>query len=160
MNAYKAYWDNLNERDRWMLGFGGVCCALFLMYMLLYAPLINAVRNKTQQLNEKQEILVWMQQARQQHKAVKSPQTLSNSKLLSVLADQLKATSFHAFSYRLQQTGTGDIQLSFVQVPYNAFVTWLWSVSQKYAFSIKQFSADKTGTTGVVKISVTFMALG
>lgn len=155
----KAYWDNLNERERWMLGFGGCCFALFLLYMLLYAPLVNAVHTRTQQLHEKQETLEWMQQAYRQHKAVKTPSALSNSNLLSVLANQLKSTSFQKFPYQLQQTGTGDIQLSFEQVPYNAFVTWLWSVRQNYAFSIKQFNTERTGTPGVVKILVTFVAL-
>ena len=154
-----VYWDNLNERERWMLGLGGACFVLFLMYIILYAPLINAVHNKTQQLHEKQETLVWMQQAHQQYKVLKSPQTLSNSKLLSVLADQLKETSFHTFKYQLQQMGTGDIQLSFEKVPYNAFVNWLWSVRQNYAFSIKQFNCDRTDTLGVVKVMVTVRAL-
>ena len=156
----KAYWDNLNDRERWMLGFGGVFLVLFFVYMLLYAPLVNAVHNKTQQLFEKQKTLVWMQQAYQQHKAVKMPKSLSNSKLLSVLAEQLKSTSFHTVPYQLQQTGSGGIQLSFDQVPYNAFVTWLLSVRQNYAFSIKQFNTERTGTPGVVKVLVTFVALG
>lgn len=155
----KTYWDNLNERERWMVGVGGVCCALFLIYMLFFAPLIHAVRNKTQQLHEKQETLVWMRQAQQRYKSVKAPQALSNSKLLSILAEQLKSTSFHAFSYQLQQTGAGDIQLSFDKVPYNAFVNWLWSIRQQYAFSIKQFNSEKTDTLGVVKIMVTVRAL-
>ena len=151
----KTYWNNLNERERWTLGFGGVCCFFFLLYLLLYAPLINAVHDKTQQLAEKQETLAWLQQARLQHKTVKAAQTLSSSQLLSVLANKLKSTSFHGFSYQLQQTGAGDIQLSFDQVPYNAFVTWLWTVSQNYAFSIKQLNAERTDTPGVVKLMVT-----
>ncbi len=156
----KAYWDSLNDRERWMLGVGGVFCALVLMYMLLYAPMINAVHHKTQELLEKQETLVWMQQAHQQRKVIKVPQVLSNSKLLSVLADELKSTSFQTFPYQLQQTGVGDIQLSFDKVPYNAFVTWLWSVKQNYAFSIKQFNTQRTVTPGVVKVLVTFVAQG
>lgn len=155
----KTYWDNLNERERWMLGFGGIFCVLFLIYILIYAPMVNAVRNKTKQLFEKQETLVWMQQAEKKRRAVKIPTPLSNSMLLSMLANQLKSTSFHTFPYQLQQTGTGDIQLSFEQVPYNAFVSWLWSTREKYAFSIKQFNTERTATLGVVKILVTVVAL-
>ena len=151
----KTYWTNLNNREQWMLGFGGVCCGFFLLYLLLYAPLINAVHNKTQQLIEKQETLVWMQQARLQRKTAKVPQVLNNSQLLTVLADHLKSTSFHRLPYQLQQTGSGDIQLSFDQVPYNAFITWLWSISRQYAFSIKQFNAERTDTPGVVKLMLT-----
>jgi len=155
----KAYWDHLNDREQKMLGIGGICFVLFLMYSVLYAPLIRSVSDKTKALHEKQDALRWMQQARQQRNTLKIPQTLSNSKLLSVLADQLKSTSFHTFPYQLQQTGAGDIQLSFDQVPYNAFVTWLWSLRQNYAFSIKQFNTERTATSGVTKVLVTFVAV-
>ena len=155
----KTYWDNLNDREQKMLVLGGIFFIVLVMYSLLYAPLIRSISDKKNELHEKQETLVWMQQVLQQRNTLKTPEILSNSKLLSVLAEQLKSTSFHAFPYQLQQMGTGDIQLSFDQVPYNAFVTWLWSVRQNYAFSIKQFNAERTATLGVTKVLVTFVAV-
>lgn len=151
----KMYWNGLNHREQWMLGFGGVFCFFLLLYLLLFAPLNKAVHDKSQQLVEKQKTYVWMQQARLQHGTAKVHQVLSNGKLLTVLASQLKSTSFHRLPYQLQQTGAGDLQLSFDLVPYNAFMTWLWSFNQQYAFSIKQFSAERTDTPGVVKIMLT-----
>lgn len=149
-----AYWDHLNDRERWMLGIGGVCCLLFLIYLLLYAPLVASVNEKSAQLNEKKSILVWMERVRQQHHSANVRQVLSDSKLLTVFADQLKLTSFQSFSYQLQQTSSGDVQLSFDNVSYNAFIHWLWSLSEHYVFSIKQFNTERTQTPGVVKISL------
>ena len=153
----KAYWDNLNQREQWMLAVGAVFCVLCLMYLLIMAPLLNAVHSKTQQLREKQEALLWMRKAHQQHRNTKILETISTSKLLSVLSDQLKSTSFHAYPYQLQQTGTGDIHLSFTEVPYNAFLTWLWDLSQHYVFSMKQLNIERTDTPGVAKVAVTFI---
>lgn len=154
----KAYWNNLNERERWLLGAGGVVCFCYLLYLLIFAPLIQAVHDKSQQLIEKKETLAWMQQAHQQHKTGNTPKTLSKGKLLSELANQLKSTPFHHRPYQLQQTGTGEIQLSFDKIPYNAFVAWLWSMSQRYVFTIKQFNTERTSTPGVVKLMVTMQA--
>ena len=150
----KAYWDNLSERERWTLGVGALLCFLYLFYLLLYSPLATAVHNKSQQLTEKQETLVWMQQVRQQHKTKKAPQTLTSSKLLTVLAEQLNTTSFKQFPYQLQQIGGSDIQLLFDKVPYNAFMTWLWSVNDKYTISIKQLNVERTDSPGVVKLMI------
>jgi general secretion pathway protein M len=150
--SINAYWLNLNERERWTLGFGVVFCVAYLFYLLIYSPLVTAVHNKSQQLLEKQETLVWMQQVRHQHNTRKPPQMLTSSKLLTVLAEQLNATSFKQFSYQLQQTGVSDIQLVFDKVPYNAFVAWLWAMSEKYSISIKQLSIERTDTPGVVKL--------
>lgn len=147
-----AYWNNLNDRERWMLGIGGVCCIAFLFYLLIYSPLVNSVYDKTQQLIEKKETLAFLQKAKMQQRSTKKVQVLSKSKLLTVLAEQLNTTSFHRSIYQLQQTGSDDIQLSFDEVPFNAFIQWLWSMNEKYAFLIKQWNAERTLTPGVVKV--------
>ncbi len=150
----KAYWSNLSERDRWALGTGGVFCVVYLFYLLVYSPLTTAVHNKSQQLVEKQETLEWMQKVRVLHKTKKVPQTITSSKLLTVLADQLNTTAFKPFPYQLQQTGVSDIQLSFDHVPYNAFVNWLGSMNEKYTIVIKQLNIERTDTPGVVKLMI------
>ena len=149
-----VYWSNLNERERWILSLGALFCVLYLFYLLIYSPLASAVHDKSQQLAEKQETLVWMQHVRQQYKIKKAPETLTSSKLLTVLAEQLNATSFKQFPYQLQQTGASDIQLIFEKVPYNAFMSWLWSINEKYTISIKQLNAERTDTPGVVKLMI------
>ena len=154
----KAYWNSLNDRERWMLGVGVACCVAYLFYVLIYAPLHNAVADKSLQLAEKQTTLAWMQQARLEHKATETPQTLTNSQLLTLLANQLRSTSFQQFPYQLEQTGVGDIQLSFAQVPFNDFITWLWSINKKYTVSIKQFNAEHTDLGGVAKVMVVVTA--
>ena len=30
-----VYWNNLNDRERWMLGFGSVCLVVFLFYLFI-----------------------------------------------------------------------------------------------------------------------------
>lgn len=147
-----AYWNNLNERERWVLGSGVISCIFYLFYLVAYSPLTTAVHNKSQQLIEKQETLRWMQQVRLDYKVKKNPQLLTSSKLLTVLADEMNATSFKRFTYQLQQTGVSDIQLVFDQVPYNPFIAWLWSFSEKYTISIKQLMIERTDTPGIVKI--------
>jgi len=148
----KIDWTNLNERERWMLGGGGIVCGLYLLYVLIYAPIVGSVREKTTQLVAKQHLLVWMRDARLQYHAASELQALSASKLLTVLASQLAKTSFKQFPYQLQQTGVGDIQLSFDSVPYNALLAWLWSMNNTYAITMKQFHVDRTDTPGLVKV--------
>jgi general secretion pathway protein M len=149
----KNYWLNLNDRERGMLGGAVIFLFLYLFYAVIYAPLTTSVAEKTQQVFEKQATLTWMQNVRHQAHAQK-PKTLSSSQLLSMFAAQLKSAAFHPFSYQIQQTGAGDIQLSFEQVPYNLFLEWLWSIQQKYAFTIKQLTIEHTETPGVVKLLI------
>lgn len=150
----KNYWSSLNDRERLTLGLGVVFCICYLFYLLVYAPLTRAVNNASARLSEKKETLQWMQEVRQEYKVKKMPQVLTSSKLLTVLADSLNKTSFKQFPYQLQQTGVSDIQLVFEQVPYNAFIVWLWNMSERYIIVIKQLNIEKTETAGVVKLSL------
>ncbi|WP_083852274.1 type II secretion system protein GspM [Legionella tunisiensis] len=62
------------------------------------------------------------------------------------------------FPYQLQQTGAGDIQLSYELVPFNHFLSWLWTLNNNYAIVLKQFSAERTPTAGVVKLQIVITA--
>ena len=150
----KSYWANLNERDRWALGVGVVFCVLYVFYLLIYAPLSRSVHQKSLQLVEKQDTLLWMQDVQKIYKNKKKPEALNSGQLMSVLAEQLNNTSFKRYPYQLQQIAANDIQLSFNKVPFNPFMVWLWSMNEKYTISIKRLTIDQTKTAGMVKLSL------
>ena len=157
MNTIASYWSSLNERERWTLGLGVAVCALYLIYLLILSPLWNAVHNKTQELQEKRELVAWMQQVSPKSSRQKAPQKLTSSQLLTLLAEQLNTSAIKAFPYQLQQTGVNETQLVFERVPYNLFIEWLWSFSQKFAISVKQLNVEHSETPGVVKLMITLV---
>lgn len=146
------YWNNLNERERWLTSIGSVTALIYLFYLLIYSPLSTSVSDKSKQLIEKQQTLAWMQQVRQLPLNKKTKRSISNTKLLAIIGNQLNEKSFRPFPYQLQQTGSGDIQLSFERVPYKQFLLWLWTLNNDYAITLKQFTADRSDTAGVVKL--------
>lgn len=148
----KDYWNTLNDRERSLVIFAGILCIIYLFYIFLYSPLITAKNNKQLELIDKEATLTWMEQVRNVDKSSKSLTTLSNANLLSVLGTQLKTTTFSHFSFQLEQMGSGDIQLSFNEVPYNAFIKWLWTLSGQYLFNIKQVTIEKATLPGLVKV--------
>lgn len=154
MIALKNYWSGLTERERIIAAVGGTCTLIYLFYLLIYSPLSTAVSTKTKQLIEKKETLSWMQQVRNQPKNQKQVESLTNTKLLALIGTQLSDNKFKQFPYQLQQTGPGDIQLSFDKVPYILFLSWLWTLKSHYKITIKQFTADKTDTPGLVKLLI------
>lgn len=153
-----AYWQNLNERERWMVGIAAVAVVVYGFYLFIYSPLTLAVNTRTQQLKEKSETLVWMRGVKGQRGQHRPPQAIDNSKLLSVIASQLSSKPFSPFPYQLEQTGVGDIQLSFEQIPYAAILRWLWALNNDYTVTLKQIRMDKTDTPGVVKLMVLLAA--
>jgi general secretion pathway protein M len=149
--AFIHHVSQLNTRERWILGVGGAFLGGLLFYLVVLSPISHSVREQSKQLSEKNATLAWLKQVRLQRRAIHVPEALSNSALLTVLAHQLKTASFHSLPYQLEQTGSGDIQLSFDEVPYHAVLSWLWTMSKQYQFSIKQLDVERGKTSGVVK---------
>lgn len=149
-----SYWTNLNERERLLVAVGSITALIYLIYSLIFSPLSEAVNSRTLQLKEKQETLAWMQSIHQQPKNSKTPQSIGNAKLLALIGNQLNESSFHSFTYQLQQTGAGEIQLSFERVPFNPFLSWLWALNESYAITLKQCLIEQTKTAGVVKLLI------
>jgi len=144
-------WNQLNDRERYLLLWGGACLALYVAYAT-YAALAQAVTENTQSVTEKKETLAWIKQAQTHVSSQQTGLALDKAKGLTVFSQQLKATSFHAVSYQLQQLNEDELQLSFEKVPYKAFLTWLSSMSIKYKITIKELQVDRTDTQGMVKI--------
>ncbi|WP_165475013.1 type II secretion system protein GspM [Legionella yabuuchiae] len=154
----KHYWQNLNERDRVALVLGIAAVIIYLMYLIIFSPLYTALEQKSLQHKEKRETLAWMKQIRGQKSQLKPQQPLTNTQLLSLLARKLKIPMFQPFPYQLQQLSAGDIQLSFESVPFILFIQWLKQLNQTYAFSIKQFNAQRIDTAGLAKVSLILSA--
>ena len=145
-----SFWKKLSERDQWVLGLGLVCITFYLILEIIVFPLSKAVDARVLAVKEKQTLLTWMERVRLTSGEHKAPAHLDASKLLSALSEGLDKTSFHSFPHQLQQTGDEELQLTFDAVPYNAYVTWLFSMRKQYAFSIKQLNVKETKTPGVV----------
>lgn len=149
------YWQNLNERERRLVAAGAAVTLLYLFYVLLFAPLTNALSRKTAELQDKQDTLQWLQQVKSfASTASKSRATISESKLLSLIAAQLNRPPLKSYPYQLQQTGNNEIQISFEQVPFNHCIRWLWGIMSRYKVSLKQISATQTATPGVTRLTV------
>lgn len=149
-----SYLSTLNEREKWMLLGTGICVILYVYYLFLYAPLTHRVAQKSTQLVDKTNTLQWMRKIRQQGTTTQSKQIVNNSQLLTAFATQLKNDATLKFPYQLQQTGTGDIQLTFDTVAFNLFLAWLEKMNQRYTITVKQFEADRTKTSGVTRLMI------
>lgn len=146
----RSYWAGLSERDRLVLSVGIVVVALYLLYMLIYAPLTNAVETRRKIWLEKQETLAWMK--RQQGSKPSTKQ--ANGPLLSLFSSALKRASFAQFPYQLQQRGAEGIELSFDNVPYVDFLTWLRKLNRDNQMNIRDLSVIHTSVAGVVKVNL------
>lgn len=149
----KSYLNTLNEREQWMVIGAALCIILYLYYLFLYHPLNHQVNLKSKQLEEKIVTLKWMEQVRTQNHNSQTKKSLDNSQLLTLLSNQLKKNPALKFPYQVQQTSSGDIQITFDTVPFNSFIAWLKELNQEYVITIKQFDAERSKKSGLTRLT-------
>ncbi|KTD75278.1 GspM family type II secretion system protein LspM [Legionella waltersii] len=154
----KAYLNSLNEREKWMVIVAVLAVFIYGYYLLLFDPLSERVKQKSTQLIEKTETLEWMKKVRHQKGIGKSKKSIDNSQLLTLLADRLKESKGLKFPYQLQQTASGEVQLSFEEVPFQLFLSWLTDIHEQYSIYVKQLDVQNTQTPGVTKLSIILTA--
>jgi general secretion pathway protein M len=155
MNFNFDFLQKYTNRERFILAIGAGTTLLYLLYTFIYAPLTTAVTHAIVELEEQKNTLAWMRIIRTQRPNASHQELIDSNKLLSVFSTALKKTTFTQFPYALQQTNAGEIQLSFEEVPFNAFITWLKTFSTQYALRITTLNAFPTETKGLTKLSIT-----
>jgi general secretion pathway protein M len=131
---------------------------LYIYYIFFYSPLSNQVTQKSTQFVDKMATLQWLQKVRQQNHTSQTKQRVTNSQLLTALATQLKNDPSLKFPYQLQQTATGDVQITFDTVPFNPFITWLDKMNAHYAITVTQFNAEAARTAGMCHLMILISA--
>jgi general secretion pathway protein M len=155
-----SFWQNLNERERWMVIIAVTTLVSYLFYVLLYSPIVDRLDTNTEQLLQQKATLQWMQQVKPESIANNNQKKVSNSQLLTLIATELKNNHTLKFPYQLQQTGSGEIQLSFEKVPFQYFISWLSQLKKNYRITVKQFNVEKTETAGITKLLIIISADG
>ncbi|KGP63033.1 general secretion pathway protein GspM [Legionella norrlandica] len=154
----KNYLNTLNEREKWMVIAAGLSLFIYSYYLFLYAPLSHQIKQKSAQLIEKMETLEWMKRVKTQGRPSRKKQSVENSQLLTILSSQLKNNKTLKFPYQLQQTGSGDIQLTFDTVPFQHFIQWLAKINEEYFLNIKQLEVDRTEAPGITRLMIILAA--
>jgi general secretion pathway protein M len=154
MKALKIYWETLNDRERLMFTTGAIFLICYIFYAGIYSPLSSAVSEKKILLVEEKETLKWMEEVNNKYDNIKVSEPISSDQVLTLLSEQLKQSNLQRYTYQLEQTSTGDFQLSFEEVPYNNFVKWLWNFCGKYNLAVKQFDVNDKAAAGVVHVMV------
>jgi general secretion pathway protein M len=154
---WTQFWGNLSERDQSALSIGGIGLGLYLAYAA-YAPLKQAVLENTRDLAGQRATLLWMKAAESRFTPdQKKKKMLGGSSGLTAFSSAISQSTFHELPYQLQQVEEGVLQLSFETVPYQHFLTWLWSMEARYVLHVKTFNAEKTDTKGLVKLTLTIV---
>lgn len=151
MKALLEKFQQLTEREKWLVSISGVLVIIAIFYWLLWSPLFSAVDSQQAAVDSKRADLVWIQQ-----NALKAIQlrggASTNTNFTGSLPQTVNQTAnrLQIAISRMQPQGE-ELKVWVDQAPFNDVVSWLQAMENK---GIKIINVDLTeaDAPGLVKV--------
>jgi general secretion pathway protein M len=156
MNKIQVWYSGLQEREQRMVAVGGVVVALLVLVLGILMPLQSAVSNAAHRNATKREDLAWMQVNAAEIRASGNQLPASTGEAPVVLVDRVGRENGLASSLRGTQPNGNGVRVQVEAAPFDALVTWLATLDERYGLSIETITVDRAARPGVVNASITF----
>lgn len=155
MEALRSFWAERAPRERLVLGAAGAILLLAAAYLVLIEPAavgiprlersLPATRTQAEQLDRLLAEVVSLK-ARPQSAVLPAAEARAALER-SLLAAGMKAS-------RIVAAGEGDLQITFANVPYATWSTWLAGAERELGAKAGVVSVRATGTPGAADIEM------
>jgi type II secretory pathway component PulM len=155
----RAWLDNLAERERRMVLFGGVAGVIILI-LAIVLPLNRNIAQARQRVTVKQQDLSFIQGATPQlASAGPGAANVATAENLVVIIDSSARESGLGKSLAsTQPTGEKALRVRFDRAPFDGLMAWLVRISQNYGVSVVSAEIEFAGEAGMVNAGLVLKA--
>lgn len=160
----KGWWQSRAERERLMLGVGGVILGLFVLYSAIWSPLSNTASEYRSDVITQRALLIYLQNANSRVSALRAEgiqaATATSSaaiNLLTLTEQTLAQHQLSAFLKGVQQQPDNKIQLTFVDVPMDRLMGWVQQLLTTENVKVDTMTADRQVVTGTADVTLVLM---
>lgn len=159
MNNLQVWWMQLQDRERRFIRYGGITATMLLFYVLLWSPFLDTVSQAQQDLEDKRQLLQWMQTASVQYQQLKKqsngPANLSTDNMLSTVSQSLKDNALTSLVSEIKQTNDLKVTVNFKQVNFDDLIQWLLNIRKQYGLQVDQIQVEQVSTApGLVQAAL------
>jgi len=150
-------WVQLEARERKAVVLGVCILAFGIVYGLIWRPLEQSVRVRTEQVQNMRSDLAWMRQAAAEIRALRGnnvkANAISGGSLLNVIDKSARQQGLDKSIVQLTPQGDGEVSVSLKQVNFTRLARWLGALQQQ-GVRIRTLSLIPSGV-GQVRTSLT-----
>jgi general secretion pathway protein M len=155
----KAWWTSLSERDRRMLGIGGVVVAAALFWALWFDPLLLSRRQLAGSVRQAEADLAYMQNASRRLATLQGGGTATafdrGGRSLLALADaSAREAQLGNALKRVEPVSSGRVAVWLESASFDATASWLEQLQQRFGVRAEELSLSRGEITGQVDARV------
>ena len=155
----RAWYENLAERERRMVLFGGAAAAILLLFAIVL-PLNRNIAQARQRVTVKQGDLVFIQSAAPQL-ASAGPATggaATGENLVVLIDSSARESGLGKSLASTQPTGEKALRVRFDRAPFDGLMAWLARLSQSHGVRVESAEIEFAGEPGMVNAGLVLKA--
>lgn len=151
----KLSFDNLSERERRLLKYGGIAAVLILVFGVLI-PLDSSVSKARARIVQKQADLVWMRGVAPFLAATAPMHTggTGGESLIVIVDRSARESGLGGALAGTEPSGPGGIQVRMEKASFDAMIGWLSRLSQQNGIGVDGATIDSAGAPGIVNAAI------
>ena len=155
----KEWWNNLATREQKLVLVATIVVFVFLIYLFVWSPLVDARNSKRQYVENQQQLLSWMTAKSNEVKQIKltNPNLLKSDTKRSLLAivDSLsKQMGLRPAINRIEPDGPHKATIWIEEMNFDALITMLGELDRRSSVKVREASVTKLEKPGVVKAKI------
>lgn len=148
----KAWFDNLNPRERLIVSVGGALAVLLVAWAYLWTPLVTRSSELVSAAAEKRLLLIDLQRAAaiSLNAPVTAPVRDSAESLVVLVANTAESVGLSDNFSQTRPDGADSINVSFRDAPFDIVVGWLVLLDSTYGVAVESATFNGTSESGIV----------
>jgi general secretion pathway protein M len=158
LQKLKAWYTNLQERERRVVLIGSVALAALILVGGILLPLESAVSAAQKRAETRRDDLAWMHVNAPELASAGTTTFNDTGEPPVVVVDRVGREAGLGTALRgTQPSGTG-VRVQLEAAPFDTLVNWIATLDQRYGLALDSITIDRAARPGVVNANITFAA--
>jgi general secretion pathway protein M len=159
----REWWEGLGTRERFIVIAGSVILMPFLLWVLVWRPLMGNVIQLEQEVASQRENVVWMQNAAAELQQLRGSGAqaaagLGGRSLLAVVDQSARSAGLGNGLKRIEPDTADAVRVRLEGVSFDTLVTWFDLLSRQHGILASLVSIEREAGPGLVNARLTLNA--
>jgi len=152
MKKFRAWFEQLQSRERQLVIVAIVVFAVFLPYQLIWSPLIVRAGHLQKQVNQQAKQLQWMRTSMREIPQPRGSGVKHSGSLLSVVERTANQSQLHNSIRKIQPEGGQGVRIWMDNAGFDDILMWLERLKKQSDIEVVDFSVERQTEAGQVNL--------
>lgn len=151
----REYFENLSQRERYFVIAAGAALVLFLLYAMLWRPVVGNARDVQQRIAAQESELQWMRQAAAEARTLRGSARggdagASGGSLLSLVERTARQGRLAPAVRRVQPEGQQGVRIWLENAAFDDLLVWLHQLAATHGVGLSEIAVERQPAAGIV----------